>query len=140
MVAISIRDSVYSIDFSVSHLKFDDLPPGIDAGVHVANHIVSELKKYEHEHLSKFLSAGFPESLLAKSPKMASRLWAELDIVPIALHVDESHKQDTALVQGQTHWVVKSLDEQADSMARKSVLLVLLLDVGAARRPAKFNL
>lgn len=129
VVAITIRDSVYSIDFCVSHLKFDDLPSGVDAGAHVANHVISELKRYEHEHLSKFLSVGLPESLLASSPKLASRLWAELDIVPLVLHIGEAYKEDTALVQGQSHWDAKSPDEQADSMARKSVMSVVLLDV-----------
>ena len=127
MLAISIRDSVYSIDYCISHLKFDDLAPGVDPGAHVANHVVSELKKYEHEHLSKFLSAGLPQSLLARSPKLASRLWAELDIVPIVLHVGEGYKQDTALVQGQSHWDARSPDEQADSVARKAVMSVALL-------------
>lgn len=131
VVAITIRDSIYSVDFCVNHLKFDNLPPGVDAGAHVANHIVSELTKYERKHLSKFLSAGLPESLLARSPKLASRLWAQLDIVPIALHIGGGYKQDTALVQGQNHWDAKSPDEQADSMARKSVMLVVLLDVGS---------
>ena len=129
VVAITIRDSVYSIDFSVSHLKLKDLPPGADVGAHVAEYTVSELKRYEQEHLSKFLSAGFPESLLAKSPKLASRLWAELDVVPIALHVGQRYKLDPALVQDQSHWDVKGLDEQADSMARKSVMSVVLLDI-----------
>ncbi len=127
MVAVAIRDSVYFIDFSVGHLKFDHSRSGSDPEALIADYIVSELGKYEHEHLCKFLSAGLPESLMEMSPKLCSRLWAELDIVPIVLHIGKGHRHDT--VQGQTYWDLKRIDEQADSMARKSIMSVLLLEV-----------
>ncbi len=124
MVAISLRDSVYFLDFCVANLKFSDMSAELDPGDHVAAHIVSELKKYEHEHLSKFVSVGFPESLMEKCPNLYSRLWAELDVVPIALHAGEGRSKHTSLLKGAAYWDSKSIDEQADSMARKSIMSV----------------
>lgn len=123
MVAIAIRDSVYFVDFSVGHLDLDHWPDCSASEAVIAEYIITELRKYEQEHLCKFLSAGIAEPLLAKSPKLCSRLWLELDIVPLILHIGKGPQHDN--IHGQKQWELKDIDEQADSMARKSIMSVV---------------
>ncbi|KAJ9149436.1 Glycosyltransferase family 4 protein [Pleurostoma richardsiae] len=126
VVALAIHDTVYLIDFSVKHIVLDDaLRIGEDL---IADYIISEVDKYEHENFAKFIGAGLPTTLKYMSPTLCSRLWLELDIVPIVMRPDDDHKQ-------QSFWDVKRVDEQADSMARKCIMnfgpsLVPLLQVG----------
>lgn len=113
-MAIAIHDSTYLIDFSVNTLSLED---GIEIEDSIADHIISELKSYEHEHLAKFIGAGIPDELVHRSPKLCSRLWLELDIVPITLELG---------VKDREYWDLKCVDEQADSMARKCIMCVFL--------------
>lgn len=50
------------------------------------------------------------------SPSLCSRLWLELDIIPIVMRPDDD------LNKRNNFWDVKRVDEQADSMARKCIL------------------
>ncbi len=86
----------------------------------VANHVIAELESYEHNNLSKFIGAGLPFELIKKSPKLCSRLWLELDIVPISI-LPESDGYE-AESKDQNFWTAKCVDEQADSMARKCIM------------------
>ncbi|EHL00958.1 putative Trehalose phosphorylase [Glarea lozoyensis 74030] len=66
--------------------------------------------------MSKYIGAGVPCDLLKKSPTLGSRLWLELDIVPISIEPEaKKGKKETCF------WNVKFVDEQADSMARKCI-------------------
>jgi alpha,alpha-trehalose phosphorylase (configuration-retaining) len=56
-----------------------------------------------------------PTTLKYMAPSLCSRLWLELDIVPIVLRPDDDHKGE------KTFFDVKRVDEQADSMARKCI-------------------
>jgi len=49
------------------------------------------------------------------SPNLCSRLWLELDIVPISIAMEVEGEE-------QGFWGVKWVDEQADSMARKCIM------------------
>lgn len=111
LVAIAIRDSVYLLDFSV---KSVDLVEGKDS---IAEHIVSELGGYQRVDLAKFIGAGLPYELSSRSPKLCSRLWLDLDIVPIMLHPEKDDDSEDG-----SFWEVKTVDEQADSMARKCIM------------------
>jgi hypothetical protein len=112
---LAIHDTVYLVDFSVKHIVLDDaLQMGHDA---IADHIIAEVEKYEHENFSKFIGAGLPTTLKYMSPTLCSRLWLELDIVPIVMRPDEEHKE-------KSFWDVKRVDEQADSMARKCIMYI----------------
>ena len=83
MVAIAIHDSVYLLDYSVQTIDLgDSLAAGEDL---IADHVIYELENYERENLAKFIGAGVPYDLMKKSPKLCSRLWLELDIVPISI-------------------------------------------------------
>ncbi|OAA58465.1 trehalose synthase [Niveomyces insectorum RCEF 264] len=126
VVALAIHDTVYLVDFSVKHIVLDDAMRGGEDLI--ADYIIDEIEKYEHENFSKFIGAGLPTTLKYMSPSLCSRLWLELDIIPIVLRPDEEHKEAS-------FWDVKRVDEQADSMARKCILrfgpsLVPLLQVG----------
>ncbi|KAH6983275.1 family 4 glycosyltransferase [Ilyonectria sp. MPI-CAGE-AT-0026] len=126
VVALAIHDTTYLLDFSVKHVALDeDLREGNDL---IADHIISEVENYEHENFVKFIGAGLPTSLKYMSPTLCSRLWLELDIIPVVLRPDSEAKE-------KSFWDVKRVDEQADSMVRKCILnfgpsLVPLLQVG----------
>ena len=118
VVALAIHDTVYLVDFSVKHIVLDDaMKMGADL---IADHVIAEVTRYEHENFSKFIGAGLPTTLKYMSPTLCSRLWLELDIVPIVMRPDDEHKE-------KSFWDVKRVDEQADSMARKCVMWVEIL-------------
>ncbi|KAK3386104.1 hypothetical protein B0H63DRAFT_395632 [Podospora didyma] len=126
VVALAIHDTIYLIDFSIKHIVLDDaLRMGADV---IADYVISEVERYEHENFAKFIGAGLPTTLKYMSPTLCSRLWLELDIVPIVMRPDDEYKE-------KSFWDVKRVDEQADSMARKCIMnfgpsLVPLLQVG----------
>ena len=85
-VAMSIHDSVYNTDFGSSQVK---LIPGKsdDNAKVIEKHIIEELRKFSSEHLCKFLGAGITLSLLKETPNLCTRLWLDLDIVPIVFNI-----------------------------------------------------
>lgn len=86
----------------------------------IAEYVIQELTSYEHNNLAKFVGAGLPYELLARAPKLCSRLWLELDIVPISVMPElEGHEAES---KDRTFWSAKCVDEQADSMARKCIM------------------
>lgn len=119
-VSVAVHDSVYSIDYSVHLLK---IPEASSVGDLIAEYVLMALQKYEREHLCKFLCAGLPADLLESSPRLCSRLWAEMDVTPIALHVRGRLVDEGELKH--LHWKSKTVDEQADSMARRSIMYVV---------------
>lgn len=82
--------------------------------------MIVSLEAYEHENLCKFVGAGLPVELLKRAPQLCSRLWLDLDIVPISIKPEvESHEAEAG---DPSFWATKCVDEQADSMARKCVM------------------
>ncbi|KAI9764961.1 MAG: hypothetical protein M1840_007883 [Geoglossum simile] len=116
-VSVAVHDSVYSIDYSEHLLK---IPESSSVGDLIAEYVLMALQKYECEHLCKFLCAGLPADLLKSSPRLCSRLWAEMDVIPIVLHVRGRLVDEGELKH--LHWKSKTVDEQADSMARRSIM------------------
>lgn len=82
----------------------------------IADYILKEVEAYEHENFVKFIGAGLPTSLKYMSPTLCSRLWLELDIIPVVLRPDSEANKEKSF------WDVKRVDEQADSMVRKCIL------------------
>lgn len=118
VVAIAIHDTTYLLDFSV---KTIDLDSSLKAGEdRIADYVIQELQAYEYNNLCKFVGAGLPYDLMKKSPKLSSRLWLQLDIVPISI-VPELDGLDIDQKE-RNYWDVKCVDEQADSMARKCIM------------------
>lgn len=117
-MAVAIHDSVYLLDFSVKTIETGEaFEKGEDP---IAAYVISELEAYEHTNLAKFIGAGLPFELVKKSPRLCSRLWLELDIVPISI-LPESEGHESEL-KDRTFWSAKCVDEQADSMARKCIM------------------
>lgn len=83
--------------------------------------MIAELKTYEHGYLVKFIGAGLPQPLQDVSPTLSSRLWLELDIVPISIPVNLVYTNGSQ-IRPAAYWDNKSIDEQADSMARRCIV------------------
>ena len=76
--------------------------------------------------ISKFLGVGISETLFNEiSPQLPSRLWAELDVVPMVFRMGLSYPNEKQEEQ--------RVDEQADSMARKCLMYDCNLSVTVAR-------
>ncbi|KAI0121329.1 glycosyltransferase family 4 protein [Xylariales sp. AK1849] len=125
-VALAAHDTTYLVDFTVEHLPFKGEPS--DSSDVIANYVIDTVQKYEHENYAKFIGAGLPTTLQKLSPTLCSRLWLDVDVIPIAIHPDYE-------AEGRSFWDAKHVDEQADSMARKCVMhfgpsLIPVLQVG----------
>ncbi|KAF1967031.1 trehalose synthase (Ccg-9) [Bimuria novae-zelandiae CBS 107.79] len=98
-----------------------------ELATYLADFVIDKLKTYQQEHLYKYVGAGINERAHELSPQFASRLWRELDIVPLVLPHD-------AVLLEQMHASTNRLgifvDEEADSMARKA-----LMRFGPAHQP-----
>jgi alpha,alpha-trehalose phosphorylase (configuration-retaining) len=128
-VALAFHDSVFIAD---SLVKTVELPAGNgrdeNAGK-VADLIISEVEKYEHENTAKVIGAGVPTNLRDNVPTLCSRLWLELDIVPVVVDAEQIN-------DAKCFWGTNSVDEQADSTARTCAMhfgptSVPFLQVGA---------
>jgi hypothetical protein len=115
VVAVAIRDSTYLLDFSVATIELNGDPQ--EGEDRIVDYVINELETYGRNNLSKYIGAGVPCDLIKKSPTLGSRLWLELDIVPISIE-PEAKKSEKEIC----FWSVKFVDEQADSMARKCIL------------------
>ncbi|TDL27587.1 trehalose phosphorylase [Rickenella mellea] len=91
-IAVSVHDSVYNTDFASSVIP----------AVHSANkskaefiedHVIQTLRDFSQEHVCKFLGAGVTLSLLKEAPNLCTRLWLELDIVPIVFNIKPVHNE-----------------------------------------------
>lgn len=107
-VALSIRDTSVLRDFSIESVELD-YEEGHDS---IANHVVQLLQSYEHYNMAKFIAAGVSDALQEYSSSLCSRLWFDLDIIPVVIPAENRH--DREILQ-------KPVDEQADSMARKCI-------------------
>lgn len=88
----------------------------------LADFLINKLKEYQQDHLYKFLGAGINEKGVRYSPHLPSRLWQELDIVPLVLKSDAV--PDMFRVQRLHNNSQILVDEEADSMARKALMYV----------------
>ncbi|KAL2214190.1 clock-controlled-9 protein [Sarocladium strictum] len=126
-IALAFRDTAYLVGFSETHIRLDG-ESLCSRQNHITKHVVSRLHRYEQDNLVKFLGAGLPIAVVEASPSLCSRLWLELDIVPIVLHSGGESRRHG-------FWHMKRVGEQADSMARKCIMhfgpsLVPVLQVG----------
>lgn len=110
---------MYLHDYSIHHIKLDGEKTTEDP---IADFVIKCLGEYEQKYLCKYVGGGVPMGLEQLSPTLSSRLWSELDLVPISMRPDlegsEENKEDF------TFWQARGVEEQADSMARKSVMYV----------------
>jgi hypothetical protein len=100
-VGFACHDGTYTMDFAV-----DILTGGLDSHA-IEDHLIDRIGSYARQNAYRYLGAGVAEQLLELCPHLLSRLWAELDIVPIIVKAESSSDD---------------VDELADSMARKCVM------------------
>lgn len=120
-IGLAIHDGTYSIDFGIHHIS--DLNKSKEKRAKaIGDMIVEKLDSYRHHACCKIMGVGLSQKIIDESPDVASRLWAELDIVPwvlqLGIDLTEEEMQDARGVDG---W---SVDEKADSLVRKCILSV----------------
>ncbi|EEH37656.2 clock-controlled gene-9 protein [Paracoccidioides lutzii Pb01] len=116
VISLAIRDTTYFLDFSEHHFPVgESFHPTADV---ITDFVILELCRYEHEHLEKFLGIALPKDLAERCPHLCPRLWHELDIVPLVLHGKGVHSVGWI---NREFWNSKTLDEQAESVARKCI-------------------
>ncbi|KAJ5283288.1 hypothetical protein N7505_001268 [Penicillium chrysogenum] len=132
VISISIRDTTYLLDFI--ERSFDQgKRPSVEE---TTDFFVTQLRAYGERHLEKIIGAAMPKHVADCCPRLCSRLWGELDIIPLIL--PDSSLVDMYATRAEVKslaWDVKSIDEQAEAMSRKCVRLfgpenVPLLQVG----------
>ncbi|KAJ6080559.1 heat shock trehalose synthase [Penicillium canescens] len=119
-IAIVIRDAAYLVDYLEYEFEYQDVPV---PGSAICDSIIVELERYGRTFLNKITGVALPKEVHDRIPNLCSRLWMELDCIPLALDQYQRTRQRTdqgnfATFRG---WSEKSLDEQADSMARKCI-------------------
>lgn len=128
IVAIAMHDGVYLSDFCIQSIDLSQKLEGQDV---LADYVIGNLEDYRQKNAVKLIGAGVPSGLLKKSPKLCSRLWLELDVVPISIEPQVNDPD----AEERHFWESKLVDEQADSMARKCIMtfgpsLAPILQVG----------
>jgi len=88
----------------------------------ITDHIIVTAREYQHDHAEKFIGLAMSTDLAERCPDLCARLWLELDIIPIVLRKVEE-KVSWGSYDEQLPF--KSLDEQAESMARKCIRQVV---------------
>lgn len=120
VISLAVRDTTYFLDFSEHRFPIDERAhPSADV---ITDFVLLELRRYEHEHLEKFVGMALPRELAERCPHLCPRLWRELDIVPLVLHGKGVHSVGWI---NREYWDTKTLDEQAESVARKCITYVL---------------
>lgn len=128
-IGFASHDGTYSVDFSLHTISSPQLgydgshtsPEALllvtdEVSESIADYIIAKVREYQEEHLYKFAGAGISKAVFSLSPNLPPRIWAELDIVPMVFGRGlETSREGIA-----------TADEEADSMARKCLMLVRL--------------
>jgi hypothetical protein len=119
IIAIAIRDATYLLDFIEKKYQPNEHQPCTDEAVEF---IITQLKAYGEKHLEKIVGVAMHRRVAASCPSLCSRLWADLDIIPLVLPGLSLLGRFASRGQAQPRsWESKTIDEQAESMARKCV-------------------
>ncbi|GLB35407.1 putative glycosyl transferases group 1 [Lyophyllum shimeji] len=121
-IAISIHDSVYNTDFASAVIPYfaGDADKNAKA---IMQHILDTLRKFSTEHICKFLGAGITLTLLRESPNLCTRLWLELDIVPIVFNIKPYHT-DSVTSPNVKHRISSTTGSYVPSGAETPTVLV----------------
>ncbi|KAL4785631.1 hypothetical protein BJX76DRAFT_323730 [Aspergillus varians] len=134
--AVAIRDATYLVDFAQEELPLHD---GGSLDTHIGDYIMEHLHKWSNTHLEKIIGLALAQQLADTCPTLCSRLWLDLDIIPLVLSENSKLELGGDELRHEFHksmdWELRTLDEQAESMARKCVRLfgpegIPLLQVG----------
>ncbi|KAJ6546539.1 trehalose phosphorylase [Mycena vulgaris] len=85
-IALAVHDSVYMTDFTSAVITLSK-----DRASDIEAFVIQTIRKFCSEHLCKFLGAGVTLTLLKETPNLATRLWMDLDIVPIVFNIKQFH-------------------------------------------------
>ncbi|QDS69987.1 hypothetical protein FKW77_003199 [Venturia effusa] len=116
-IYLSFNDGTYSVDFSEHTFDnpTDDLTPEALSAA-LSDYLAGTIQQYEQAHQCKIQGAGLTKCLIDLSPKLPSRLWAELDILTFIF----DRGLEAPLARSMPNSV--TVDEEADSMARKCLM------------------
>lgn len=115
-LAVAFHDSIYLHDFTIKQLNLKGVSSITENNI--TTYLVNELRRYENNNLVKCVGAGIPGNVTKIAPRLSSRLWTELDTVPISL---KTPAEPCVGSKHYSYWDKKPVDEQADSMARKCI-------------------
>lgn len=135
-IAFVVHDGTYTIDFATRTIGSDS-PKASDSSTtpsengsatslpatheqradYITDDIVNKIKTYREVHVYKFVAAGLTPTIVQQCPELPSRLWLELDIVPIVVK-PSSGKHNTGNPSDPNYMM---LDEEADSVVRKAL-------------------
>ncbi|KAJ5239522.1 hypothetical protein N7468_004141 [Penicillium chermesinum] len=133
-IAIAFRNTTYLLDFIEERLE---PTKGVEAGKLLTDFVVSHLKTYAEKHFEKIIGMSMSAAVAERCPALCSRLWAELDVIPLVLPEASMgiHFEAPQSEAERQEMEPRALDEQAESMSRKCVRLfgpdnIPLLQVG----------
>jgi hypothetical protein len=121
VVSIAIRDTTYFLDFMVHEFSPEESQSHYSKAV---DFVLYKLRDFSETHMEKFIGVAMPHHVAVQCYSLCSRLWAELDIVPLALPEESRDAEKSG--NNDTRWSMRTLDEQAESMGRKCVRCVSL--------------
>jgi hypothetical protein len=116
-LALAVRDSSYPLDFA--QFEFPTCSRR-DGWAGLTEFILGRAKDYQEKHNQKIVGLAMSTELCEQCPELCSRLWAELDIIPIVLR---SSEEKVSLGVYEENLSYRSLDENAESIARKCIRL-----------------
>ncbi|KAL3479187.1 hypothetical protein BJX99DRAFT_222643 [Aspergillus californicus] len=134
--AVAVRDTTYLLDFKQETLAVNKDSP---LESQIGDYILERVHRRCDDHQQKIMGMALSEQLVRTCPTLCSHLWLDLDIVPLVLsdesRLDIGGEKTRTEFQTSKDWEMRTLDEQAESMARKCVRLfgpegIPLLQVG----------
>ncbi|KAJ5360800.1 hypothetical protein N7517_009991 [Penicillium concentricum] len=132
-LAMAFRDATYLLDFFQKTFK-----PSRTILSELGDFMINSLRNYSHTHTVKFIGLAMPHRIPDEYPTLRARLWAEVDVLPLIIDEGNREARDNKFILGhpeQKSFWNRTLDEQAESMARRCVRLfgpenIPLLQVG----------
>ncbi|KAF1957547.1 putative trehalose synthase-like protein [Byssothecium circinans] len=113
-IGVVFHDGTYSApEFGTAKIPRE---PHDDLGTRLADTVIQTLNQHRHENLLKCVAAGVNHRANRESPDLLSRLWQELDIVPLLFANELQSETSSQHIQDLDF----SVDEEADSLARKA--------------------
>ncbi|KAG8926435.1 hypothetical protein FRC01_008871 [Tulasnella sp. 417] len=118
-IGIAVHDGDYSIDYSIQKIQYNDSP--LSSGPLMVDHITRQLRHISKEHLFKFVGGGVTEKLHEMAPTLCTRIWLDLDMVPMVFKVRDTARPVKPSAANDAP-KPRPIDEQADSAVRKLVM------------------
>lgn len=115
-VAMGIRDATYFLDYCCFRSYL------VGRNGLMTDKIIRNLRSYEAEHDEKLLGIALPLFLAERCPDLCSRLWLELDAIPLVLQPD--YGLQNSFWDPEKQESHRTIDELADSMSRRCISYV----------------